>query len=323
MLDTLRFVQGAVAKKDFVPALTHFKIADKRITGFNGSMAISSPIDIELTANPKAASFIKAIQTCTGVIQLYMTPSGRLTVKSGGFRAHVDCSPEDPPVVAPTGRLTPLPAGMRATLQLLEPFIAEDASRPWARGILFRGQSAFATNNVTIVEKWTGVQLSSEINIPRAAVLEIIRVGEDPVAMQVEDNSATFHFSGERWIRTQLYSTEWPDLSKILDRPGNPTPPPEGLWQALKDIAPFTDKMGKAYFDKGVVSTGATESEGGAESAVEGLAPELATCFNYEQLLALKDVAKTIDFTMYPKPCLFYGDALRGAIVGMRQTAKE
>jgi hypothetical protein len=29
-------------------------------------------------------------------------------------------------------------------------------------------------------------------------------------------------------------------------------------------------------------------------------------------------VAQLFDFSSYPKPCLFYGDNLRGAIIGLR-----
>ena len=40
MLAELKFVQGAVAKKDFIPSLTHFEIKDGMIKGLNGSLAL-------------------------------------------------------------------------------------------------------------------------------------------------------------------------------------------------------------------------------------------------------------------------------------------
>ena len=43
MIDAVKFVQGAVAKKDYVAELTHFLIQDNRITGYNGIMGLSSP----------------------------------------------------------------------------------------------------------------------------------------------------------------------------------------------------------------------------------------------------------------------------------------
>jgi len=44
MLKELRFVQGAVAKKDFVPAMTHFRIEKGTVRSFNGNLAICSPL---------------------------------------------------------------------------------------------------------------------------------------------------------------------------------------------------------------------------------------------------------------------------------------
>jgi len=32
----------------------------------------------------------------------------------------------------------------------------------------------------------------------------------------------------------------------------------------------------------------------------------------------LQGNVKTIDWSLYPAPCMFFGDKLRGAIVGMR-----
>ena len=55
MLAALKFVQGAVARRDFVPALTHFYIADGFVKGYNGRIAICAPIDVDLVATPKAA----------------------------------------------------------------------------------------------------------------------------------------------------------------------------------------------------------------------------------------------------------------------------
>jgi len=317
MLDSLRFVQGAVARKDFVPALTHFKIGNGRITGFNGNIALSCPIDLDLNVNPKATQLVKAIQTCQDTIQLNMTPAGRLSVKSGKFRALVDCIAEEFPMVAPEGAILAVNSGLRGILKKLEPFIAEDASRPWARGILLRGQSAFATNNIVVVEHWIGAEpFPAEVNIPRSAVVELLRIGEDPTHIQVASKSVTFHFSGERWLRTQLYSTEWPDLTRILNQPSNPVEIPETLWQAATAAKPFVNDLGRLLIKDGAVSTGLGEDAG---ATVE--VPELAgydVCFNVEQLLLLENVATRIDLTLYPKPCLFFGEGLRGAIVGMK-----
>ena len=316
MLDSLRFVQGAVAKKDFVAALTHFRIKDRTIVGSNGSMTLSSPIDLELDIMPKAGPFIKAIQTCQETISLHLTASGRLSIKSGRFKALVDCIPEGFPETAPEGEFVELPDGILPALKTLSPFIAEDASRPWARGILLRGSSAYATNNVVLVEYWLKVPFPMALNIPRSAVVELLRIGAEPLRLQVCDDSVTFHFEGGQWLKTQLYSTEWPDLNLVLNLPSNPEPIPVDLWDALEDLRPFTNKLNQVYLSPGKVSTGPDGDDASATSEVPAVSA--VGVFNLDYLLKLKGVAEKVDFTTYPKPCLFFGENLRGAIIGMR-----
>ena len=40
VLSALKFVQGSVAKKDFVPALKHVVIENATVRGFNGVLAL-------------------------------------------------------------------------------------------------------------------------------------------------------------------------------------------------------------------------------------------------------------------------------------------
>jgi len=315
MFDSLRFVQGAVAKKDFVPALTHFRIQEGCIRGFNGMMALCCPIDVNLDCSPKAIPFIKAIQTCKETVQLHLTPTGRLSVKSGKFKALIDCIEADFPDIFPEGEVMPLNGELLKALKALTPFIAEDASRPWARGILLRGQSAFATNNIVLIERWLGYSFPVELNIPRSAILEMLRIGEEPESLQICESSVTFHYSGRRWLRTQTYSTQWPDLSRILDRPASPIDIPAGLWEAVADLTPFTDELGRIFLRPGTITTGHGE---GAGAVIEVPDIHAEGCFNFQQLMLLKDVATKIDLSGYPGACAFIGDKLRGAIVGIR-----
>lgn len=316
MLDSLRFVQGAVAKKDFVPALTHFQIKNKFILGFNGMLGLRSPIALDLDVNPRAVQLIKAIQTCKDTIQLNLTSTKRLSVKSGKFKALIDCIEGDYPEIVPEGTEIPMNGDLLAGLKRLAPFIAEDASRPWARGILLRGQSGYATNNIIIVEYWLGYDFPVELNIPRAAVMELLRIGEEPTTLQVAEDSVTFHFPGDRWLRTQTYTTEWPAVHSILDRPSEPIAIPEGMWEAIEDLLPFVDEQGRLYFSDGAITTGHGEWAG-AEVAIPDIKAD--GCFNATQIQLLRGVAETLDLTGYPGPCAFFGDRLRGAIVGIRK----
>jgi DNA polymerase III sliding clamp (beta) subunit (PCNA family) len=316
MLDQLKFVQGSVAKKDYLPALTHFRIENGAVRGYNGTLALSSPIPFDIVCNPKAIPLVQAIRNCTETIQLSMTKAGRLSIKSGKFKAFVDCIEGETPHVEPEGEVFDLNgAAMLEAFKVLEPFVADDASRRWSNGILFQGESAFATNNVVLVEFWHAAHFPRAINVPRAAIREALRVNEPPTHAQLSDTSITFLYENGRWIRTQLYEVNWPNLASILSRDSTQQVIPEGFFAALESIKPFADKLGRVIFHNESLCTSTTEGDG-ASFEVPGLTVEGS--YNVEMLELLNGVANTVDFSTYPKPCIFMGDRLRGAIIGLR-----
>lgn len=317
MFTSLKFCAGSVAKKDFVVDLKHFAIAGGRVRGFNGTLALSTPIPFDIDCNPNAEQLIKAVAKCEDTIQLSMTKAGRLSVKSAGFKAFIDCVQGETNHVEPEGEFVEFDGELLFKgIQACAPFIGSDASRPWANGVLIKGESIFATNNVMLVEFWLGSPFPITVNVPRAAVKEMQRIGEAPINAQITTNSLTFHYSGERWLRTQLFNTEWPDLSRVLNRPSTQLPMDERIFAGLESVKSFVDKMGTIFFMPGELRTHADDQEG-AGFAMEGF--EADGKYNIEMLNLLKDTATTIDWTTYPGPCMFQGDRIRGAIIGMRK----
>lgn len=316
ILDTMRFVQGAVSNKDMIPEMKHFVIQDGEIRSFNGVLALSSPIDFAVNCAPKAVPLVQAIRNCEDITTLGITDGGRLRVRSGPFRAFIECvSMEGLPHQKPQGEMVPIDGNvLMNAINTLQPFVGNDASRPFTNGILFSGQSAFATNNVVLVEYWIGVPLPFTINVPMAAVKEMVRIKQPPISIQLCEHSVTFHYEDGRWIRSQLLTTQWPEFTKILEVPSAPVGVPENLFDGLEALKPFLEKQGLVYFRDGLLHTSISDTDG-ASYEVPGLAQE--GCYKLAMLSLLKNVAKTIDFSSYPKPCIFYGDRLRGAIIGL------
>ncbi len=316
MLKSLRFVQGAVASKGFDPTLTHFKIADGQIKGFNGSLALSSPIELDLDVSPKAIPFVKAIMACKSTTAMHITPAGRLGIKAGKFKAFVECTPdENYPNVKPEGEIIEIKNSFIDILKKLQPFMAEDASRPWAKGILLKGQSAYVTNNIIIIEAWMEAPFPIDVNIPASAIKELVRIKEEPTHIQIDERSASFLYEDGRWLRTNLNSMEWPDITPVLNRECNPKPLSEEFFEAIIDVSPFAEETNRVMFKDGAICTHKDEGLG-ASVQVDGLPEEGA--FNFKYLAKLEGLADKIDLTLYPTPCIFYGHNLRGAIIGMR-----
>lgn len=318
MLDALKFVQGAVAKKDYVPALTHFRISEGRIVGYNGKIGLSSPIDLDLeeSITPKASTFFRAIQSCQDTVAMHMTKSGRLAIKSGRFKAFVECTPEPFPEIAPEGEYIELDGSFIDAIKTVAPFIGQDASRPWSRGILFRGQSVFATNNIVLIEHWLGYNFPVTMNVPATTVDELLRIKETPIGISISEQSVTFHFEGDRWLRSQLASTEWPDLEKVLNVEATYAQYPPDLVDALESIKFFTDEADRVYIAGNTLSTSREEGDGASIELDDYVAEN--GIYQLKQLALLAEVVNAIDFSHYPRPVPFMGENLRGAIVGMR-----
>lgn len=318
MLETLNFIKGAVAKKDFVPVLTHVHIKDGIIQAYNGVVTLCSPIELNLDCCPRATPFIKAIQTCKDTISMSITPTGRLSVKSKGFKTLIECSSDAFPSIALEGERLPLPgAGFIDALRVLEPLIAEDASRPWARGILLDGKTASATNNIVVAQLWLDFKFPVKINLPHAAVNELIRIKKEPVAMIITETQATFIYDDDRWLRSQLNDTKWPDLNGFFHNRVDPNGQdiPEGFFDALREVAPFVDSIGRVQILPGKVATSEVD-ELATSSEVEGLQGQ--GVYHVNQLLLLEGIAKKFNFSGWPNPAVFYGDRLRGSIIGMK-----
>lgn len=316
MLRELKFVQGAVAKKDLIPAMTHFKIEGGHVRSYNGAMAISSPIAFDIDCVPKADQLVKAIQQCEDTIQLSMTAGGRLRIQSGNFRAFCETVDHD--------TAHPMPAGdevhfngekMLDACKTLLPFIGDDASRPWTNGLLLMGHSAFATNNVIVLEYWLGSPFPEIVNIPRNCIRELVRVDEPPTHMQYDERSITFHYEDQRWIRSQLLETTWPDVAKILNKESSPKPLPDGLFEGIETLKSLEGVSASIYFQDGLLRTSLEEFTGGVYE-VPGI--NFEGKYNVAIFNLLKGVIDRADFTTYPEPCMLFGPNVRGAIIGMK-----
>jgi DNA polymerase III sliding clamp (beta) subunit (PCNA family) len=316
MLNALKFVQGAVSKKSLLPTLTHFRIKDGYIMSSNGMLTLCSPIDLDIEATPKADKFMRAIRNCSEAVQLSLQSRERLFIRSGSFKAYIDCTDEPYPEISPEGDEVKLDGGILEALSSLEKFIGEDDSRRWARGILLRGESAFATNNIVLVEKWLGHAFPHDVCIPEPAVQELLRLGEEPESIQISGTSITFHFAGNRWMRTQAYSVEWPPVTSVLAKSMSEdmVEVPEGFFDAISKLKPFVDEMDRVYFSEGRIGT-SDNAEAGASVSVSVATKGI---YNINMIELLNGTAYAIDFKKYPDPCPFIGDNLRGLIMGMK-----
>jgi hypothetical protein len=329
MLKELRFVLGSVSRKDLVPGMTHFVIENGVVRGYNGVIALSSPIPFDIDCKPKAVDLVKAVlsfERDDGEVppSMTMTPNGKLRLAKGPIRHLINCVNEETPHVLPEGEWMKFNgAELLEAAKALAPFIGSDASRPWSNGILLRGDKAYATNNVILVEYQLSATVPRTVNIPELAVKELIRNNQAPAYAQVGTHSITFYQEQHKWLRSQLFDTEWPDLKRLLDKIPEALPPVrEELFIGLEKIKAFTDGAGRVYIHQGILSTSDQPKDEGSTYSIDNW--PIDGLYAYDKLKLLDGVVGSIDFSLYPEQCPFIGidKKLRGVIIGMRQAIK-
>jgi hypothetical protein len=317
VLETMRFVRGGISPKSLLPEMKHFSIKEGVIKSFNGIIALSSPIDFHVECMPLAIPLVNAIARCNDVMSIGMTDKGRLRVESGPFRTFVECADIEIHKIEPAGAIVPINGqDLLDAVKNVMPFIGTDAVRPWSNGMLLKGSSAFATNNVCLVEYWIGTPFPVVANIPIEALRELLRIEKPPVAIQMDENSITFHYENNRWLRSQLYTTEWPNVEPILNQPDNNlVPVPDNFVEALETIKVFLEKDLTVYLREGYIHT--QEFDGlGASYKINNLTSN--GIYKYDMLRMAIEASEQIDLSAYPNPCPFRKGRLRGVVLGMR-----
>ena len=317
MLEALRFVQGAVAAKELIPELTHFRLIPGYIMGFNGVMSLCSPIDLELTAAPKAVKFTKAIAACKDpAVAIKMTANGRLSITSGKLRAYIECLPDYAFDYYPTGdTVVALPTTFLDSLKAASAFSGEDASRPWCRAVHMENQCLYATNNIVAVQSWFGVD-TPPLTLPDTAVRELLRIKQPPTHLQTDGNSVSFHYENKRWLRTQLISEPWPVpvFDKLFDESHSAfaVAIPDGLRAASEQLSSFDDgPLSLLYLAPDSIRTHLEPTEGAQIFVETGVDEE--TIYLAKALRLVLTVAT--GWNPIGRPVAFVGDRLRGIVL--------
>jgi DNA polymerase III sliding clamp (beta) subunit (PCNA family) len=313
MLDTLKFVKcSSSLKEDYA----FFRIIDGRIESFNGILSISAPIDLDIDACPKADSFIKAIDACNGQISMHMTKANKLCIKSEDLTVYIPCIDDLEYInLQPYGKSITIDFDFLPVFKKLLPFVATDTHREFSKGILLKNQSAFATNNACLIEHWLPIQFPEQVCIPGPAIKELLRLNVEPKSIQIADRTITFHFDDNKWLCSQLYTSKWPDMSAILDSANSDIKPiPKDFFEKIKKLLPFSDEA-RIFLSDNSLST-SRHNDDGATSVCSFIKNDGK--FYGKNLMLLDGIADKIDLSDHRKPCVFYGDKIRGAIIGMK-----
>lgn len=320
MLDELKFAQGAVSKKDMIPAMSHFCIENRQVRATNGVVTIGSPIACDLNIRPKAVAMVQAISRCDGTVAMNVTPAGKLSIRSQGFKAFVECTADEYDYPRPQGVATPVKGdAFREAMETLRPFIAARGSaHRFAQGVCLSGKSAMATNGKAVAEYWIGSQFPFQVTIPIDAVSEFVRVKESPIHLLIDERSLTAYYEGGKWIRTVLVPEPFPTkavMELFENEKGTYVELSKEHFEVVSKLKPFLGNEETVIFDMGNVRTHLDTNEG---AQVDSTLSEKLIRIKFSDFMALEDIANKIAFNSFDDgPSFFKGSVVRGAIMGM------
>lgn len=324
MLDTLKFVRGAVSNKDLVPVLTHFRIRGGRLQGQNGRVALDAPcpelagLDLVVPAD----KFLRAVDACEGEPKLTVKDD-KLTISRGRFRATmdilgVDQYPEVTGVVDAVDNRSRSGRGLVDVLRKAEPFISTDASRPWSCSVLITAATAFATNNVVlacIAFDWG----KDDLVLPSFCVDELLRIGEDPQSVRWDEHHFIAEYADGSWLSSRLIDGAWPatlhNLHQACLEENEWLPMPGDMADALAKLKPF---FPDAKMPVVVLGPDGVATQDGVSSALVGMDGLPPAAFRLESLSLVVSAARSWNPSRYPSPVPWRADGVVGMLSGVR-----
>lgn len=320
LLAALEFV-SCVSDRVGAPYETHVGLRNKWAVAFNGIVAAGAPIPDDIYCYAHTITLVEALSKCAEGYSLTQLDQSRLSIKSGRFKAIVPCL--DPVLIQmaePDPQIVGITNKFKEAVDAVGVLASENAQHVLTASVLMNGGSVISTNRVMLLEYWHGLDLPSNIPLPKEFVKALTKQKKNLTGFGFSRSSATFYFEDGCWLRTQLYADEWPDVSRILNREANLWSIDPAFYQALDAVASFSED-GNVYSRLNLLCSHADEGVG-ATFECSGIPAGFV--YPIKQLMILKPYVKTIDYMANgvhdSSYCLvFAGDVCRGVISGRQR----
>lgn len=313
-LQSLTFVSKAQSKTG-VPYQTHCVIKNGILSAFDGVITIGIACKFDFEACPHTLSLIDAIKNCASDVAITQLNNCSLSIKSGKFKATIDCYPSDNMIcIAPDPKVATIDNRILDAFNAVVNIISDSAPKECLAGALLQCNSVLATNGALLVEYWHGINLPSGLLLPKKFIKSVIDSDKNLVGFGYSPNSVTFYFEDDSFIRTNLYQSPFPQTDPIFNGCfGEPMPLPDDFFKAVSSIGKFTE-FGKVYFVEDKVSSHKTPTLG-ASYEVEGLTNNMA--FNANHIKLIEPYCESAHFETGAQTMYFFGENVRGALKGM------
>lgn len=314
LLAALKFV--AIAQKKAGPTNVQFgHIAHNWAAASDGVLTVAHPIEEDLVACPHTLQFIDALSKVGEELSITQLTANALAVSSGAFRALVPCVGfDDVPISAPDPQCATIDDRIKTAFAAVAGLATDSAPNATYAAVLLQAGSAVATNGAALLEAWHGIDLPPGMMLPKCAAVAVAKAGPALTGFGFSASSATFYFENGAFIKTQLYGERYPNYQVVFEVEGlNPWPVPDDFYNGVRAIQSFSPN-GNVFFDDGAVLSKMHKEEASTYK-IEGLPERMG--FSAKLLLSVEHAFKKAHFAPDANKVVFFGENLRGVIMGL------
>jgi len=320
MREALKWIKGAISSRDLVADKTFYKLTESEIRATNGRLTAGYPCETGCDFLVPGEEFERVLDRLGEDITLKPFENG-IRLRSGYFSGTIKTLPLEnwsyPGIDDAVWQ--PLPLGFVEALQVLRPFISDNAMQAWATCVALEKGWAYATNNIALAgTPLPGADMMALL--PVWAVDFVLSRATGLKCWAWSENYVAFQWENGAWMRSVLVVGQFPERAAALVRDAlvqrtSTIITPE-FRKAFVEVAALAEDTIMLYADRIVSKFKAAEIVANIDCTV----PPEAECsiWGAEFLVPAIKAADSWWPDLWPKPAPFIGKVVCGYVVGRR-----
>lgn len=219
MRSEIEWLDDALAAKDVVMAMTHYRVKDNFLTATNGRISAGHPCKVAgefLVPGAEMKDIMKRLPDEPKV----KLEDNKVILRSGRFHGSIQTLPMDQwtyPELEKT-KWKPLPSWFIAAIRQLRPFVSDNAVHRWSLGIAIDDGWCYASNNIALAGCRVGGVEQVKVLLPAWAADFVLERAEGISHWVVAPNYIAFKWDNGAWMRTVVIDDKFPERAAEMIR---------------------------------------------------------------------------------------------------------
>lgn len=229
-IDTLKSVDGGLAKREIAEQTTSFIFMNNRVTTYNDLVSVSAPLPIGVNGVVSAKQLYALLRMTTGLDLDVWVEGSELVIKANtGMTARVDMTAD---VLLPIHEMPAidddswnrLDEGFVAKLAICLQTVSSNMAKPALCTVHWKGIALESTDNyqITRCNSNTSLQDGVEVLLPSSSASKLVR--HNPAYYQLADGWIHFKSLDSVIFSCRVTNLPFPNLVGALDAVTCPTP---------------------------------------------------------------------------------------------------